>query len=1147
MKAKTLHRAKSFLTLAGLFIATLAIAAGLNSSQASPAQAREVRIVNVSATTGQNVNVAVELVSQGNENAIGFSLNFNPAVLSAPATVPGNGAAGAMLNVNPAQVANGRLGVALALSTGQTFAAGTRQLIVVTFTVAGNAAAGSSPITFGDQPIAREISDVTANTLTSAFTAGAVTVQQPNPVPVLNSLNPASATAGSSGITLTVNGSNFAGNSEVRWNNSPRTTTFVSATQLTATIPSSDLVAAGTATVTVVSPAPGGGTSNSLTFTINNPAPTITSLSPNAVTAGGTAFTLTVNGSGFVNGSTVQWNGSPRTTTFGSATQLTAAIPASDIATAGTANVTVNSPAPGGGTSAAATFTINNPTPSITTLNPNSATTGGAAFTLTVNGSGFVNGSTVRWNGSARTTTFGSATQLTAAIPATDIASNGSAIVTVVNPAPGGGTSNSASFTINQSQNPVPTITTLNPSSATAGGAAFTLTINGTNFINDSTVWWNGGFRTTTFVSATQLTAAIPATDIATAGTASVTVTNPAPGGGTTAAATFTINNPAPTLTSLNPNSAAAGGAAFTLTLNGSGFVNSSTVWWNGSQRTTTFVNATQLTAAIPASDIATAGTASVSVNNPAPGGGSSNNLSFTINNPAPTLTNISPNSATAGGAAFILTVNGSGFVNGSTVQWNGSSRTTTFVSATQLTAAIPATDIASAGTANVTVNNPTPGGGISNAVTFTINQQQNPVPAITTISPNSATTGGAAFSLTVNGSNFINGSTVRWNGNARTTTFVSATQLTAAIPASDIASAGTASVTVVTATPGGGTSNAVSFTINAAAPSPIITGINPVSVVAGTGAFTMTVIGANFVNNSTVHWNGNARTTTFASATQLTAIIPATDIITAGVASVTVVTPAPGGGTSNAQTFSIVNRVTSVSAASFLGNELAAESIVAAFGVAMATGVAIADTQPLPTTLLGTKVAVRDSLGVERLSPLFFVAPSQVNYLIPAGTANGTATIVITSGDNTTSVGTQQISTVAPGLFTANASGVGVPAANVFRLTANGAQSFESFAMFDSSLGRFVPRPIDLGPEGDQVFALLFGTGFRFNGALSSVSVKIGGVDCEVLYAADAPGFIGLDQCNARIPRSLLGRGEVDLVITVNGKIANTVRVNIK
>ena len=933
-------------------------------------------------------------------------------------------------------------------------------------------------------------------------------------------------------------------------NGSARTTTFVSATQLTAAIPATDIAAAGTASVTVTTPAPGGGTSNAVSFTVSqapNPVPTITNINPTSATAGGAAFTLTVNGTNFINGSTVQWNGGARTTTFVSATQLTAAIPATDIATAGTSSVTVTTPAPGGGTSAAATFTINNPLPSITSLNPNGVTAGGAAFTLTVNGSGFINGSTVQWNGSARTTTFVSSTQLTAAIPAADIANVGTTNVTVTTPAPGGGTSNAVSFTVSQAPNPVPTLTSINPTSATAGGAAFTLTVNGANFINGSTVQWNGGARTTTFVSATQLTAAIPATDIAAAGTANVTVNNPTPGGGTSAAATVTINNPLPTLTSLNPSSATASGAAFTLTVNGSGFVSTSTVWWNGALRTTTFVSATQVTAAIPATDIASAGTVGVTVMNPAPGGGSAANLTFTINNPAPAITTLSPNSATAGGAAFTLTVNGSGFVSGSTVQWNGSARTTTFVSATQLTAAIPATDIANAGTANVTVVNATPGGGTSNSASFTINQQQNPVPAITTISPTSATAGGAAFTLTVNGSNFINGSTVRWNGVARTTTFVSATQLTAAIPAGDIASAGTANVTVNNPTPGGGTSNSVTFTINAATPAPTITAINPNSGVAGGAAFTLTVTGTNFTNASTVQWNGNARATAFVNATQLTAAIPATDIATAGTAAVTVVTPAPGGGTSNARTFTINNRVAGVSAASFLGTELAAESIVAAFGVDLATGVAIANTQPLPTTLLGTRVAVRDSLGMERLSPLFFVAPGQINYLMPPGTANGAATITVTSGDNKVSVGAQSIAQVAPGLFTANATGQGVPAANVFRIAANGAQSFESFAMFDSATNRFVPRPIDLGPEGDLVFALLFGTGFRANGGLPNVSVKIGGVDCEVLYAADAPGFIGLDQCNARIPRSLIGRGEVDLVMTVNGKVANTVRVNIK
>ncbi|MFQ3660935.1 MAG: IPT/TIG domain-containing protein, partial [Chloroflexaceae bacterium] len=125
----------------------------------------------------------------------------------------------------------------------------------------------------------------------------------------------------------------------------------------------------------------------------------------------------------------------------------------------------------------------------------------------------------------------------------------------------------------------------------------------------------------------------------------------------------------------------------------------------------------------IPASDIATPGTASVTVFNPAPGGGASNALTFTINasNPVPTLSSLSPASATAGGAGFTLTVNGTGFVNGAVVRWNGANRPTTFVSATQLTATIPASDIATPGTASVTVFNPAPGGGLSEATILRI------------------------------------------------------------------------------------------------------------------------------------------------------------------------------------------------------------------------------------------------------------------------------------------------------------------------------------------------------------------------------------------------------------------------------------------
>src|SRR5206468_1468610 len=216
----------------------------------------------------------------------------------------------------------------------------------------------------------------------------------------------------------------------------------------TAAIPASDLAAVGTAQVTVVRSGPLGGTSGALTFSINNPVPAVSSLAPASAQVGGAAFTLTVNGTGFTSASTVRWNGAARTTTFVSATQLTAAIAAADIATAASVPVTVLTPAPGGGTSAAQTFSVSNPAPTLTSVSPTSATTGDAAITFTVIRSSFGNGSTVRWNGGARTTTFVSGSQLMATISAADVAAAGTAQITVATPAPGGGTSGSMGFAI---------------------------------------------------------------------------------------------------------------------------------------------------------------------------------------------------------------------------------------------------------------------------------------------------------------------------------------------------------------------------------------------------------------------------------------------------------------------------------------------------------------------------------------------------------------------------------------------------------------------------------------------------------------------------------------------------------------------------
>jgi YVTN family beta-propeller protein len=192
-------------------------------------------------------------------------------------------------------------------------------------------------------------------------------------------------------------------------------------------------------------------------------------------------------------------------------------------------------------------------------------------------------------------------------------------------------------------QNQTPTITSISPNTAAAGGAAFTLTINGTNFVASSMVNFGGAAATATFVNSMQLTAAIPASSIASAGTSAVTVTNPAPGGGTSNAMTFTITSPVvasvPMINSIFPNCVPAGeqlidSADNQLTVSGTNFVANSVVRWNGSNRPTTLDPNSQdmiLIAQIPASDIASAGTAAVTVFNPAPGGGTSNSLTVTI------------------------------------------------------------------------------------------------------------------------------------------------------------------------------------------------------------------------------------------------------------------------------------------------------------------------------------------------------------------------------------------------------------------------------------------------------------------------------------------------------------------------------------
>ena len=224
------------------------------------------------------------------------------------------------------------------------------------------------------------------------------------------------------------------------------------------------------------------------------------------------------------------------------------------------------------------------------------------------------------------------------------------------------------------------------------------------------------------------------------------------------------------------------------------------------------------------------------------------------------------------------------------------------------------------------------------------------------------------------------------------------------------------------------------------------------------------------------------------------------------------------------------------VSAASFKGNPFAQESIVAMFGENLTGGIAVASTVPLPITLDSTSVMVSDSASVGRVAGLFFVSPGQLNFQIPPGTATGAATVsVVRNGTVVASTGIT-ISAVEPALFTANASGTGIPAAILYRVR-NGNLTTES-----------VNAAIDLGPEGDVLVLVLYGEGIRKRTSLSAVTMKIGGISVAADFADAAPGFIGLDQINtAVLPRTLAGKGLVNLELTVDGKPANVVTLNFK
>jgi uncharacterized protein (TIGR03437 family) len=232
------------------------------------------------------------------------------------------------------------------------------------------------------------------------------------------------------------------------------------------------------------------------------------------------------------------------------------------------------------------------------------------------------------------------------------------------------------------------------------------------------------------------------------------------------------------------------------------------------------------------------------------------------------------------------------------------------------------------------------------------------------------------------------------------------------------------------------------------------------------------------------------------------------------------------------------------VSSASYFAGPVAVNEIVSLFGAGMASTTAFA-TLPLPTTLGGVSVQITDSKGNTQLAPLFAVTPGQANILIPAGLAAGAATVKVLHGTTVALTASMTIANSQAALYSANANGAGVAAADALVVTTASQQTPQNVYTCSATAAlSCLGSPLSQVAATDTLYVELFGTGIR-NAA--SVQCFVAGQSVPVTFAGAAPGFVGLDQVNISIPKSLAGLGDVTVYLVADGITSNVVGLTLQ
>jgi hypothetical protein len=499
------------------------------------------------------------------------------------------------------------------------------------------------------------------------------------------------------------------------------------------------------------------------------------------------------------------------------------------------------------------TLTID-PLPTVTSTSPSSRGQGAVSENVTITGTGFINGAALAtsFSGSGITvnsTTFNSATSLTANITIAAGAATGARDVTVTNGDTGVGTG-VGKFTVNAK----PTVTSASPAARGQGAANQNIVITGTGFVNGAalaTSFSGAGItvNSTTFNSATQVTANVTVGAGAATGAGDVTVTNGDAGVGT-GSGKFTVNA-GPVVTSATPSSRPQGSTSQNIVIAGSGFVSGSGVSFSGTGITlnsTTFNNANQITVNITIAGGASASARNITVTNPDAGTGVGTGA-FTVS-ALPTVVSTSPSSRPVGATSQNIGVTGTGFQSGAAATFSGTGITvnsTTFNSPTSLTVNVTIAVGATVGARNLTVLNPDTGSGVGAGV-FTVNA----LPSVTSTSPSSRGQNAANQNIVITGTGFQSGAVASFSGAGLTvnsTTFTNSTSVTANVTIASNAATGARDVTVTNPDGGVGTGNS-KFTVNVA---PTITSLAPSTHAKKSNGVSVTITGTGFVSGATV------------------------------------------------------------------------------------------------------------------------------------------------------------------------------------------------------------------------------------------------------------------------------------------------------